>query len=152
MLGYVRAVHTTQRRARAGFISFALLVGACNDVVLDLANETAQSGDIGEAGAASAAPETGEAGSAGAGANEPSLDDAGFCGDAVGDCLYREGTLTCSGDVGETAIQALAGERARLVVDMTNATELRVAFELCDPDGYVLNIGDSPSNNGGGGD
>ena len=141
-------------------VLLAVFAGACHDVVLDL-SDVREGASIAEAGAGGAAPladdagaagEPGHAGSAGAEAGALSLDAAGFCGDAVGDCLYRSGSLECSGDVGQTSVQALTAERARLLLDMTNATELRVAFELCDPRGYVLNIGDSPSNNGGGGD
>jgi hypothetical protein len=160
---YFQARRTARHRARGALTLLALSAAACNDAVLDLAGvrEPATIGEAGMTGSAGVAAHNGDAGSAGevglagsAGAESlgPSLYSAGFCGDAVGDCLYQQGSLECSGEVGETGVQALAGERARLLLDMTNATELRVAFELCEPRGYVLNIGDSPSNNGGGGD
>lgn len=161
----VDAESSSARRyvARTLVVLLAVSAGACHDAVLDLSNireraGTAEGGAGGaespadDAGAAGEAGHAGHAGSAGAEPVARALDAVGFCGDAIGDCLYRLGSLECSGDVGQTSVQALAGERARLLLDMTNATELRVAFEVCEPRGYVLNIGDSPSNNGGGGD
>src|SRR5688572_21677789 len=121
MLVHLAAMFSARHRARAGILLLALFAGACHDAVLDLADAYDPSES---AGAAGAPDRTGEAGAAGeasvrAGAgNEPvgvAPDAAGLCGDAIGDCLYRQGSLECSGDVGETRIQAQAGERARLL-------------------------------------
>jgi hypothetical protein len=131
----IEAAVEARHRSPAIVVALALSSVACHDAVLDLSDADG--------------PEvSGTAGSAGA----DSLESPEFCGEALGDCLYRHDGLQCRGEVGETSLQATSGDRARLLLDMTNATELRVAFEVCEPRGYVLNLGDSPSNNGGGGD
>jgi hypothetical protein len=58
-------------------------------------------------------------------------------------------TTTCSGPI---VAEALQGGRARLRVDLTGCTRLEVNAVICDPKGYVLDIGDSPTNDGFGGD
>lgn len=42
--------------------------------------------------------------------------------------------------------------RARVAIDVPDNYEMRVDLEICDPREWVLNIGDSPTNDGGGGD
>ena len=39
-----------------------------------------------------------------------------------------------------------------MTVDLAAASSLDVDFEVCDPIGFTLHVGDSPSNNGFGGD
>jgi hypothetical protein len=140
---------------RTGPVTCVMLVvsaTACSDVVLDLtehrAGEHASGGSGGTAGETTDAGDAGDDGLGGA----ATLYAAGFCEDGFGECLYRAGNLDCTGDVGQTAVTSRDENGARLALDMTSAAELRVAFEICDPAGYVLNIGDSPSDNGGGGD
>lgn len=152
------ATRVAFHRTRALILLLAFAASACHDAVLDLTHVHAPAptdepgaGAAGESGQSAEGGAAGEAGLAGT-AGAESLDAPAFCGEAVGDCLYRHDGFQCSGDVGETSLLALNGERARLLLDMTNATELQVAFEICEPRGYVLNLGDSPSNNGGGGD
>lgn len=124
------------KRAVLGLAS-GLFALACSDGVLDIAGRE-------HAG--------GQAGSSGAGLGESGLFARDFCQGGLGDCVFRAGELSCSGDVGETSVTVVDGPRARLVVDMALAAELKVAVQICDPSGYVFNIGDSPTVNGGGGD
>ncbi len=50
------------------------------------------------------------------------------------------------------SINSLARGRARVDVTMGECTELRLDIEFCNPRNWVLNVGDSHSNNGGSGD
>jgi hypothetical protein len=129
---------------------------ACNDAVLDLGERAASERVTGTAGAGGTAGQGNEAGASGddgvGGARPNALHATDFCEGGVGECFYRGGTLDCTGDVGQSGLTQLREDRARIAVDMTRAAELRVAFEICDPAGYVFDIGDSSSNNGGGGD
>jgi hypothetical protein len=156
-----------QVRSRALLGLVAVLAGACTDRTLDLTQREAITGQAGMAGGSGASGASGAGGTggdggssgdeglggeAGAGSGENALLAPDFCQGGVGECLFRESALSCTGDVGETAVTVIDGARARLILDMTSAVELKVAFEICDPSGYVINIGDSPSDNGGGGD
>jgi hypothetical protein len=58
------------------------------------------------------------------------------------------GTTNCSGNV---TAQAASG-MATAAIDLTNFREAYISAQICNPTGWVLNIGDSPSNNGGSGD
>jgi hypothetical protein len=143
------------RRGSCGWcVALALSGIACNDAVLDL-DEHASERVTGTAGAGGTAGQ-GEAGASGddgvGGAHANALHATDFCEGGKGECFYRDGTLDCTGDVGQSGLTEFDENRARLAIDMTKAAELRVAFEICDPSGYVLDIGDSSSNNGGGGD
>jgi hypothetical protein len=130
---------------------------ACNDAVLDLEKRAASERVTGTAGAGGTAGQGNEAGASGddgvgGEAHENALQATDFCEGGLGECFYRDGTLDCTGDVGQSGLTEVDGNRARLAIDMTTAAELRVAFEICDPSGYVFDIGDSSSNNGAGGD
>jgi hypothetical protein len=135
-------------------VAVVICTTACNDAVLDLtARRVEERTSGGSGGAAGEANEDGGAGNDGVGgAAAHALYAPEFCAGGFGECLYRGSDLNCTGEVGQTAVTMQDESGARLALDMTNATELRVAFEICDPAGYVLNIGDSPSDNGGGGD
>jgi hypothetical protein len=143
------------RRANAvGCMTLLLFATACSDAMLDLTDhrsgERNAAGSGGSAGVANAAGSAGQDGVGGSIAN--AFYAPGFCDGGFGECLYDGGELNCTGEVGLAALNATSGDSARLVLDMTTAAELRVLFEICDPVGYALNIGDSPSDNGGGGD
>lgn len=58
-------------------------------------------------------------------------------------------TSTCTGRV--TALELSAGQ-GRLRVDLAGLTALRLMVAICDPSGWVLNVGNSPGNDGYGGD
>jgi hypothetical protein len=156
-----------QVRSRALLALAVVLAGACTDGTLDLTRREPLTGQAGMAGVSGTSGTSGTggtggdggssgdeglAGAAGADAGESALFAPDFCQGGVGECLFRDGELACTGEVGETAVTVRDGVKARLRIDMTNAVELKLAFEICDPSGYVLNIGDSPSDNGGGGD
>lgn len=55
---------------------------------------------------------------------------------------------TCSGAISAS----LMGSRGTAVIDMTGATELELRAMVCDPTEWVLHLGDSPTNDGSGGD
>jgi hypothetical protein len=137
-----------------------VLVGACTDGALDLdarevsQGRTASAGGSGTAGAGNGgfSGEVALAGEGGADTGKSTLLGPDFCAAGVGECFYAAGELSCEGYVGETALTVVTGTRARLLVDMTNAIALKLAFRICDPSGYVMNVGDSPTDNGGGGD
>jgi hypothetical protein len=141
-------------RGSAGWcVALALSGLACNDAVLDLSARERAAGTAGMGGSAAQGNEAGASGDDGVGgAFANALYATDFCEGGLGECRYYGTTLDCTGDVGLTNLSQLQGSRARLTVDMTRAAELRVAFEICNPAGYVLDIGDSPSDNGGGGD
>jgi hypothetical protein len=90
-------------------------------------------------------------------------DDTAMNGLQVDCCAYPSYTCdidfetnrtTCSGDVSVS----MADGRARTEIDASRVLaaggSAAVSFEVrvCQPTGWVLDIGDSPSNNGGGGD
>ncbi|MFH1131986.1 MAG: hypothetical protein V1754_11665 [Pseudomonadota bacterium] len=62
-----------------------------------------------------------------------------------------DSTTDCTGAVIEL-FDSLANEKGLFQVDLTNYTQLCVVVSICDPTGWTLNIGNSPGNNGGGGD
>ncbi len=59
------------------------------------------------------------------------------------------GTSNCGGPVTQLL---LSGGRANFKVDLTGYTYLRTTVSVCNPVGWVLNIGNSDTNDGGGGD
>jgi hypothetical protein len=103
----------------------------------------AEGGDAGEGGQAGAASVPG---------CSEELCGEDFCQDALGECTFDDGVLDCTGEVGQTAVYATGNDMAVLRLDMAGATELRLAARICDPAGYVLHLGDSKTNDGGGGD
>jgi hypothetical protein len=151
-----RAWRLAQRAGAGSLVALTLSLAACSDAVLDLSEHAAPERVVPAAGAGGAPVQENDAGASGedgiGGTRANALYSADFCAGGIGECMYRDGTLDCSGDVGQSGLKELRGIRARLAVDMTSAAELRVAFEICDPTGYVLDIGDSSSDNGGGGD
>lgn len=67
--------------------------------------------------------------------------------------------LTCEIDFAEDwsacdpQFEVDAGDAsARIAVDVPEGHQLVAQLEVCDPAGWVLNVGDSPTNDGGGGD
>jgi hypothetical protein len=56
---------------------------------------------------------------------------------------------TCSGPI---VSQMMGSGQAVFQVDLTGFSQLYLALTICDPTDWVLNIGNSPSNNGAGGD
>jgi hypothetical protein len=59
-------------------------------------------------------------------------------------------TTTCAGRV--SAIVQLAAGAGTFRLDMNGMNELSFTATICDPTGFVVHVGDSPSNDGGGGD
>jgi hypothetical protein len=95
--------------------------------------------------------------------NQGGGDDTAMNGLQVDCCAYPSYTCdidfetnrtSCSGDVSVS----MANGRARAAIDASKVIaaggSAAVAFEVrvCQPTGWVLDIGDSPTNNGGGGD
>lgn len=78
----------------------------------------------------------------------PQANNSGNCGYR---CTYdtQHGTSDCAG-----AVTTMDGTPAAPVaqIDLSNFRELELTLHLCNPRGWVLNLGDSPSNNGYGGD
>jgi hypothetical protein len=58
-------------------------------------------------------------------------------------------TTTCSGTIAQ---QSLSGGQGVFKTDLTGCTTLEVSLYLCNPTSWVFHIGDSPSNDGYGGD
>lgn len=58
-------------------------------------------------------------------------------------------TWTCSYPV---SVNAFGGNQAMLVARLSGYTTMVVRVDSCNPTGFSVNIGDSPSNDGGGGD
>jgi len=66
-------------------------------------------------------------------------------------CYWDDtGTCTCGGPISYSP--GPGTNRALFKIDMSNYTNLWMSVVFQDPNGLVLNIGDSPTNNGWGGD
>lgn len=64
-------------------------------------------------------------------------------------CTVTTTASTCTGAVLETTRD---GDRSAFRIDMTGAERLRVRLEICNPVGWTFHLGDSPTNDGEGGD
>jgi hypothetical protein len=73
-------------------------------------------------------------------------------GQDAGSCAARCAITGPLVDCDTFAVVTSAGDRHVLTVDMTGFTELQIGLTLCDPTGFTFQIGDSPTNDGGGGD
>ncbi|MCA9670516.1 MAG: hypothetical protein KC503_33195 [Myxococcales bacterium] len=61
----------------------------------------------------------------------------------------KAGTHNCAAPVTQDALSPGSG---RFTVDLAGYSELTLVARLCDPTGYALDVGNSPTNNGDGGD
>ena len=57
-------------------------------------------------------------------------------------------TTTCAAPI----VATFGAGEATVAIDMTGLAELEIDTQICDPMGWVLHLGDSPSDNGYGGD
>jgi hypothetical protein len=81
----------------------------------------------------------------GAGMADASIIDARVCANSCSITMSVDGPY-CGGAI------TVAGNQGFGTIDMTGRTELFVAAFICDSTGYVVHVGDSPSDDGGGGD
>lgn len=79
------------------------------------------------------------------GAADTGMVDTRVCGNSCSVTMSVDGVY-CGGAITVTGNQGVGS------IDMTGRTELFVTAFICDPTGYVVHVGDSPSNDGSGGD
>jgi hypothetical protein len=76
-----------------------------------------------------------------------------FCSSGQGWCQFDENSgLNCEGVVGQTNVFSQMGRHAVIDIDMAQASRLTITVRICNPASYVLALGDSFTNDGGGGD